>query len=123
MKFTIRAATFETNSSSTHSLVFCTPEQYRNFQDGELLYVKYPYGELQEKSFATEQEVREAIKQRIANGEENNNETEDQIFIRLVNWGDICRHCDFGDYLEFFMETWTTPGGEEIVVFGEYGHD
>ena len=38
MKQTIRFRTFETNSSSTHSCVICTEDEYNKWQQGELLY-------------------------------------------------------------------------------------
>lgn len=38
MKQTIRFRTFETNSSSTHSCVICTEDEYNKWQQGKLLY-------------------------------------------------------------------------------------
>lgn len=37
MKQTIRFSTFETNSSSTHSCVICTAEQFKDWEDGKTL--------------------------------------------------------------------------------------
>ena len=39
----IRHGVFETNSSSTHSMVVCSEEDYQKWVDGELLY---DYGSL-----------------------------------------------------------------------------
>lgn len=38
MKLTIRAATFETNSSSTHSLVMMNDAEYREWKSGNVIY-------------------------------------------------------------------------------------
>lgn len=37
----IRIGTFETNSSSTHSLVVCTEEEYNKWLKGEILVTIY----------------------------------------------------------------------------------
>lgn len=41
----IRQGTFETNSSSTHSIVICNQEEYDKLQNNEL-FVKYYSGEI-----------------------------------------------------------------------------
>lgn len=45
MKITVRYGTFETNSSSTHSLVICTAEEYEMFRSGKLFpfFVNYQF--------------------------------------------------------------------------------
>ena len=42
--FTIRKATFETNSSSTHSMVICTQEEYDKWSKGELYASRWENG-------------------------------------------------------------------------------
>lgn len=37
MKTIVRKGVFETNSSSTHSMIMCTGEEYQKFEDGEML--------------------------------------------------------------------------------------
>lgn len=41
IKRQIRFGAFETNSSSTHSLIVCTQQQYLDWKDGKLLWNKY----------------------------------------------------------------------------------
>lgn len=38
---TIRVGTFETNSSSTHSITMCMEEEYKKWENGELYYIPY----------------------------------------------------------------------------------
>lgn len=40
MKIKIRRGVFETNSSSVHSLVMCTDDDYYKWKKGEILYDK-----------------------------------------------------------------------------------
>ena len=35
----IRKNVFETNSSSTHTLAICTEDEYKDWQDGKLLFI------------------------------------------------------------------------------------
>ena len=37
----IRKNVFETNSSSTHTLAICTEDEYKDWQDGKLLFNKW----------------------------------------------------------------------------------
>ena len=37
MKTIVRKGVFETNSSSTHTMIMCTDEEYQKFEDGEML--------------------------------------------------------------------------------------
>ena len=53
---TLRLGTFETNSSSTHSMVICTEEDYEKWAAGELLASRYYDG------FKTKEEVMEEFK-------------------------------------------------------------
>ncbi len=62
----IRLGTFETNSSSTHSLVIGTPEQVAKWEDGEL-FVNYF------EDYATEFKTKEELDQMEAEAEEKGN--------------------------------------------------
>lgn len=90
----VRHGVFETNSSSTHSIVICTKEQYKLFGEKEMMYDRYsqklvPYSELLIKT--------EPYRYRCEN--------------------------DFGSDLEYYYHPFTTPSGDEMVAFGEYGYD
>lgn len=126
----IRFGTFETNSSSVHSLVLCTSDDYRRLEEGEL-YIFDEWGGI---SLLTKED---AVK-RILNGkneyqscgssytfsylmempksELNRLLVDEEIYSLDQYWG---RH----EYMEHFEERYTTPGGEEVVAFGYYGQD
>lgn len=118
MKIQIRTGIFETNSSSTHSLIITTKENYNKWVDGEL-YI-YRYGNHQ---FVTKEEVIKATK----NDKYINTDglTDDEILgIGIDEDGDYATYESFWDcYLEGFDENYTSPSGDEIVVFGQYGYD
>lgn len=86
----IRKKVFETNSSSTHSLVICTEDEFNKFKSGECVW----------------EEIRGKIM--------DPNDPE-------AKW--VKRYEDWGDYLETFCEYFTSPSGDKMVAFGEYGHD
>ena len=124
----IRRNVFETNSSSTHSITMCTMDDYNKFMQYKVYLVDrcsspkpmMTFDEviefLRSKSFMdadAEATVREMY---------NNDDTE--------GVGDYLRDYDVydcdtydRDYLEDFYEEFTTPGGETIVAFGQYGYD
>ena len=122
MKRQIRRGVFETNSSSTHSLTMMMKSDYERWQNEKLYLYKGGYGwefsQLVKNSLYTKEEVLEfAKKNRYWRGE-----------ILIDNWmlrdmGFISWDDKGSDYLEGFYEEFTTPSGETIVAFGEYGYD
>ena len=97
----IRFRVFETNSSSTHSLCICTAEEYEKFGRGELLY-----------DTDTDMLVpRETVD--IDEDDEDNYKTVLTARELMVHWHDIDR----------FTEKYTSPSGDDIVVFGAYGYE
>ncbi len=98
MKRQVRLGVFETNSSMTHALTICTEEEYRRWQDGELLYGKW------EHDFKTSEEV------------ELLDKWEKEEYVSSEEYED--------DYnFEHYEEHFTTPHGDNMVAFGYYGHD
>lgn len=90
----IRHGVFETNSSSTHSIVICTEKEYEQFQEDELMYDKYSEGLVP--------------------------------YSKLLLNTEYYRYKDydtFGDDLETYHTYFTTPSGDKMVAFGEYGYD
>lgn len=102
----IRFGTFETNSSSTHSLVIGTPDQIRRWRNGEL-FVNYMNDYATE--FKTEEELSEMA------------ETE------KVFWRDDWKDCDewysATECLDHDSHTITTPNGEQLEIVSAYGYD
>lgn len=87
----IRLGVFETNSSSVHTLVIVSKEEFEKFYRGELFYDSY------KDEFVT-------------------TPPEDE-------YDDVKTYETFFGDMEEFEERYTTKSGDEIVVFGYYGHD
>lgn len=93
----IRQNIFETNSSSTHSICICTEEDYKKWEEGEKLW-DYGSDKLVDISEVPEKE----------------RNTWDY---RSYEYEDTC------GYLEWYEEHFTTPSGDKMVAFGNYGRD
>lgn len=126
----IRLGTFETNSSSTHSLIICTEDQY------DKLGSKY-FIDCDSNMVVTKEE---AINKLKANheGDENFDKLSDEDMVCFINNGylpsndNIERDWDdpvgsFGDwageYLELDKNSFTTPSGDKMVAICKYGYD
>lgn len=99
MKQAIRYGTFETNSSSTHTLCICTEKEYEAWRRGETLFNRWCYED----------------NQFVPNTEEYRNDEDEQYMTYDRYWDD--------EYLEGYEEEYTSPSGDKIVVFGKYGYD
>lgn len=101
----VRRSVFETNSSSTHSITICTKEDFERFQRGELIYDSY----VDELVHPDKEMWRESPKRFFSHDEFFN------------TWEDDARSWRWS--FETYTKTFTTPAGEDMVAFGEYGHD
>ena len=123
----IRNNVFETNSSSTHSLVMCTKSEYVEFAKGNLYYVDWHNAP---KKFMTFEEVIQWMT-------ETNKLDSDAVetLQSMYDKNDLDGVADYlsdyevytedtyeNDELEDFYEEFTTPGGETVVTFGHYGY-
>lgn len=109
----IRKNVFETNSSSTHSLVMAVASDFDRWEAGEVYYCEWAWGDLRE-SFepgkfypAAEIDAYFAAK---------NEERDTECFVTYDEF------CD-SDYLEVEDYTYTTPSGEVIKAVAKYGYD
>ena len=102
MKIKIRRGVFETNSSSVHSLVMCTDDDYNKWKRGEILYDKWAV-KLVTLEDAKKEEGDENFKSRFLD------------YKRFNSW----------QYMEYetFEQTFKTPGNEIVHGFGYYGYD
>lgn len=124
MKRQIRRGVFETNSSSVHSITMCTGEEYSRWENEEILYWT------EEDKFGTREEIIEEMKKarwRYDNSlkfPDVNWENEDEVNSIFSDYGVRTYEEYFDDeWYETYVETYTTPNGEEVVAFGYYGHD
>lgn len=123
MKMQIRRGVFETNSSSVHSITMCTGSDFDRWTDGELLFWE------DEKKFGTREEIIEDLKKSTW--------YDGKLRYPNINWDDKDQVSDIfndeniktfnqyfqNDWFETYWEAYTTPGGENVVAFGYYGHD
>lgn len=122
MRRQIRRGVFETNSSSTHSLTMMMKSDYDRWQTEQLYLYEGGYGwkfkEPIKNNLYTKDEVMKFAKNnRYYHGEDEiDNETMRDM--GFISWDD-----EGNEYLEGFYEEFTTPSGETIVAFGEYGYD
>lgn len=123
----IRKSIFETNSSSTHSLILCLQDEYNDWERGKLFLNQSYRKEFREAgNFLTKENVIKLLKDTgdyedvdfdsVSEGEL------DQIF------RDECIYTseafdEVYEYLERFEETCTTPAGEHVFAFGVFGYD
>lgn len=96
MKIKIRRNVFETNSSSVHSLTFCTDSEFEQWKRGKLIFDDW-----------TDEFV--LISDMKHDCDEDRYYTYEQFF-------------DNFEY-ETFWDNYTTPSGDKVVAFGYYGHD
>lgn len=125
MKKQIRRGVFETNSSSVHSLTMCSGEEYKKWENGEVLYWR------DRDKFGTREDIIEELKiMRYSWGNK-------ELYYPDVNWDNKSEVSNiFSDeciktYEEFFedwdyetfSDSYVTPNGEEVVAFGYYGYN
>ena len=132
----IRVGVFETNSSSTHSLVFCTEEQSIALDNEELFFKDQWSKEFISKKDALKIVIEE-YKKHIPGVDSN---LSDDEFWKLYNDdnGDIdefwrMHRCEYdlpvnleqwiGDYLESDTYSYVTPSGDKIYAIAKYGYD
>lgn len=119
----IRRGVFETNSSSTHSLTMMMKSDFERWGKEDLyLYQGYGWGWDFNKpatdTLYTRDEVEAFIKNR-----KYFDDTE-EIDSEMIREMDFISFDDEGsEYLESFYQEFTTPSGETIVAFGEYGYN
>lgn len=125
--FQVRRGTFETNSSSTHSMTMCMQDEYDAWKNGKLYFVSEPYGsdsEFIKNNFVTFEEAQDIIVKHEYDPKPLEEITKE--FIK-EHGPDYYIHT-YDDYLEdgnleFFEGSFTTPGGETVVAFGGFGYD
>ena len=122
--YKIRFNIFESNSSSTHTLIISTKEDYKKWKSGKL-YLDAWHGEL-----LTEEEVLKQLRNnfqrygRDINVENLKTEAPD-LFHEECRENGIYDLDDYyeNDYLEEYEREYTSPSGDELVIWGKYGND
>ena len=130
MKRQIRRGTFETNSSSVHSLTMCMKSDYDRWKHDDLFLFKgSDYGYLGESPkynhFYTKDEAIAFEKMsKYSSIDECKNDDEIMEILHENEWYDYDYFWDnYCEYYETFESSMTTTNGEEVISFGYYGHD
>ena len=124
MKTIVRKGVFETNSSSTHTMIMCTGEEYQKFEDGEMLV------DLMDEELFSYDDIVDLITDDYYKDEFSESGIDITDKRAVVKWAaanidDLQDVDDFYDdtYLETFSQSFTTESGEKVVAFGRYGYD
>ncbi|MFI3231059.1 MAG: hypothetical protein R3Y29_05870 [bacterium] len=125
MKMTIRQGVFETNSSSTHAVTITTLETYNRWLSDEL-FIRLKGGA--DYEFVEKEEILEKFRKMY---DEKNQEFDENDFYDFVE-DKLCdlelqsletyKCCD-GEHGIPFVHHFTSPNGDEMVVFGEGPQD
>ena len=135
--YQIRQGVFETNSSSTHSMCICTEEEFANFKGNKAVWNKnnnkitpldkIPHGYAQRaKDFYQKTRTLFMI--------DWDNLSEEAQFEFIISQFDQTYagdwlfegktfYKDWGTDLERFEKHFTTPSGDKMVAFGEFGYE
>lgn len=130
----IRYGVFETNSSSVHSLIMCSDNEYQKFVDNELFYDYWndcfiTYNEALDKlyenvKFSGEFKYHFDLSDDFSRDKLNDFPL-DELAYYLASEAGIYT-CDYFfnelDY-ETYGDTYRTIHGEVVHAFGYYGHD
>lgn len=133
----VRRGVFETNSSSTHSLIICTKEEFTKWTHGELMFDTYN-DVLVEVNTKIKEEDKEHARSYYENSKKvfwksweqlSNEEIESwyEKYMFDMNNVDMYRYQTRSQFLydsdlESFTQHYTSPSGDEIVAFGKYGY-
>ena len=122
----IRNNVFETNSSSTHSLTICSKSEYERWgkdlwfdmDDDEFIPANWTDNDIESCK-----EIYERYHEGSSWDALSEEEKEEELCDYYYN---ICK--DESEWLdkrelETFYEEYTSPSGDEIVIFGRYGYD
>lgn len=125
----VRRNVFETNSSSTHSITICMEEDYNRWQKGEL-YLNNHYGgtsAYKDLKFVTKEQLLDIVKNDkwMEKYYEDLTTMDDQEeFDSFVSDWDFYTADNYENSgMEWFEESFTTPSGDAVVAFGQYGYD
>ena len=119
---TIRIGTFETNSTSTHSITMCMESDFLKWKNGEMYWNRWNE-ELVPKEIVEEKFLKENtgvskedpdFKDKL---EEYLND-DDKTYYTYEEFNDY-------DYIEYetYANKYNTPNGDTVVAFGYYGQN
>lgn len=111
--YTIRQSVFETNSSSTHSLILCSDEDYKKLRNEELFI-----GE--DDELTTKEQRNKRINSILAEHPEYDVDDLDVYSWELPK---TLNQWIGNEYLEYGEDKFTTKNGEIVHAVYKYGYD
>ena len=124
---TVRFNTFETNSSSTHSMIILTEEEEQKLNFGEL-YLKNKY----DTTLITKEEAYKIFLEAM----ENDNYIQNSEYSLKENIEDYAENCEDRDELPCSLDDWTydiyltidsnnytSPSGDKLKIICKYGNN
>lgn len=123
-----RYGVFETNSSSTHSITMCMKEDYDKWVNGETYLNEgrgwCSYSKYKDKQFVTKEEAIDIITNNKYPPANLITCMDDDELIECFRENEIYTIENYeNEYLENFEAKFTTPNGDAVVAFGQYGYD
>lgn len=121
----IRLGVFETNSSSTHTMVIMPEEDFEKWKSGEILRFKW------DDTFVSKEEAEEIINKLKVDYAKEYKVNVDDIEVYDLSDDDNyyekvpLAYKDFDDWmnLEGDINHYKTKGGEDLVILCWYGYD
>ena len=120
----MRFNTFETNSSSTHSLVICTEKEFKDLKSGKLYIID---GEMKDLAEARKY-IEKYYSYKLADFDKylidkDYSSLEDILYDCEIYSYDqwIDTQDDYG--LETYERHFETPSGDKMVAWGRYGYN
>lgn len=137
MKRQIRRCVFETNSSSTHSLTMCDEETFEKWKSGDLMFDEYAGEFIDSVPELSDEQKNEAKDYYESSMEKYWKQWNDLTDLEKEEWygkysikegitpEDAVTYYQFmnEEYLESFVDRYTTKSGDKIVAFGQYGYN
>lgn len=115
MKENIRRCCFETNSSSVHTLILCSDDEFSKWKNGEL------YLDIKNKILVESNKQIELAR---------SFESEEECYDKMGQWDYWHRYLTWDEYYswdyityEKFNTVYLTPKKEIVHAFGYYGND
>ena len=119
---TIRKNTFETNSSSTHSITMCMESDYEKWKNGEMYWHRW------NDELVSKEEVEEEFLKENTGVSKEDPDFKDKLE-EYLNDDDKTYYTyeEFNDYdyieYETYVDKYNTPNGDTVVAFGYYGEN
>lgn len=122
---TIRANTFETNSSSTHSMIILTEEEYDKLESGELYLNddEIITKEEAEKIFLKSMNEDKYIYDNDLSFEENIKNYLDEFDYYSYDFPQSLETWKEDNELEFDINKYVSPSGDKLKIICKYGYN